>query len=496
MRVKLPLSIKILCLFLLNIIFLGAVFFAVARWQFHFGMDSLITGPMGDRMQSLADVLVGELKDRPIRSWDAVLERFSEAYHVRFRLFTEREQIAGSAVNLPDEVKKIVEKKPQSGGPGSPGGLDERGMPPPGMDDFGPPPGGREPHGPPLRLAKKELIHAGSPGRYWVVMPVFLPLDEMRPRPVMLVVESESLSGGGLFFDLRLWVMGGAAVVLISVLFWIPLVAGITGAVSRMTRATGQIAEGRFDVRTQVKRRDELGALSESIDQMAVRLSGYVTGQKRFLGDIAHELCSPIARMQVALGILEQRGDEKLKAQLADLGEEVQLMSSLVNELLSFSKASLGGKAVQLKPVSLREVVEKAVARECGPGSGAETKIEAMDGLLVMAEPELLGRAIGNVLRNAARYAGSAGAITIRGERGPDGVLLRVEDCGPGIPAESIAKIFDPFYRVDASRDRETGGAGLGLAIVKTCVESCGGTVTCENRQPHGLCVTMKLTGV
>lgn len=492
MRVKFPLFVKILGWFFLNMVFLGAVFLAVARWQFHFGLDSLIAGPLGDRMQSVADVMSGELRDRPKGDWNSVLEHFSDAYHVKFYLFRDDEQMAGVTVTLPEDVRQKIPKMPQGGEGHGPHGMDSGEMPP-GMDNHGPPQESRERRDPPRMPARKLLVRAGSPGRYWVIMPVFLPQEGMRPMRMTLVVESASLSAGGLFFDLRLWVIGGIAVVVISVLFWIPLVGGITRAISRMTRATGKIAEGRFDVRAQVSRQDELGALSESIDQMAVKLSGYVTGQKRFLGDIAHELCSPIARMQVSLGILEQRGDEKLKAQIADLGEEVQLMSGLVNELLSFSKASLGGKAVQLKPVLLRDVVEKAVARECS--EGVEVKVESLDGLQVMAEPELLGRAVGNVLRNAVRYAGTTGPITIRGERGPNGVLLRVEDCGPGIPAQSLAKVFDPFYRVDASRDRETGGAGLGLAIVKTCIESCGGTVSCENRQPRGFCVTMKLAG-
>jgi two-component system sensor histidine kinase CpxA len=260
-----------------------------------------------------------------------------------------------------------------------------------------------------------------------------------------------------------------------------------------MTRATEQIAEGRFEVRTQVQRQDELGSLSDAIDRMAVRLSGFVAGQKRFLGDIAHELCSPIARIQVALGILEQRADEKQKIYLNDLREEVEQMTNLVNELLSFSKASLGGAALKLKPVLLRTVVEKAVTREC---AGSEIKVEVPEDLQVMAEPELLLRAIGNILRNAMRYAAAAGPITISAVRDGSQVNLSIEDCGPGIPETALAQVFDPFYRVDTSRDRETGGVGLGLSIVKTCIESCGGTVRCENREPNGLRVVAQLPAV
>ena len=233
--------------------------------------------------------------------------------------------------------------------------------------------------------------------------------------------------------------------------------------------------------------------LSDSINQMAVRLSGFVTGQKRFLGDIAHELCSPIARMQVALGILEQRADAKQAENLKDLREEVEQISSLVNELLSFSKASLAKAAIKVKPISVWKLVDKSVNRECGGAEDVEVKVDVPEDLQVLGDPDLCLRAMGNILRNAIRYAAKAGPITISARREAEEVLIAIEDCGPGIPEEAIAQIFDPFFRVDTSRDRETGGVGLGLAIVKTCIESCGGKVSCENRKPSGLRVTVRL---
>jgi two-component system sensor histidine kinase CpxA len=337
------------------------------------------------------------------------------------------------------------------------------------------------------------MVHASGP--YWVITRIIVPDPErpLRPDPLFLMVASDSLTGGGLFFDLTTWIIAGAAVVLVSVLFWFPLVRGITRSLSRMTLATEKIAEGHFEVRTQVRRQDELGSLSDAINRMAMRLSGFVTGQKRFLSDIAHELCSPLARIQVALGILEQRADEKQKIYLNDLREEVEHMSNLVNELLSFSKASLGGAAIKFQPVSLRAAVEKAVSRECGACGEAEIKIAVPEDLRARAEPELLSRALGNILRNAIHYAAQAGPITISAARAGGSVEMSVEDCGPGIPAAAIAQVFDPFYRVDTSRDRETGGVGLGLSIVKTCVESCGGTVRCENRKEGGLRVVVRL---
>jgi two-component system sensor histidine kinase CpxA len=346
------------------------------------------------------------------------------------------------------------------------------------------------------------MVH--DSGHYWVVLPVMpgpghgleRAMPPKLPLPADLVISSPTLSAGGLLFNPTPWVIAGISVIVVSTLFWFPLVRGITRSLSQMTAATEKIAEGRFDVRTHVRRQDELGALSGAIDQMAGRLSGLVTGQKRFLGDIAHELCSPIARIQVALGILEQRADDTQKSRLEDLREEVEQMSGLVNELLSFSRASLGKTNLKLQPVAVRAVVEKAAARECGPDSGATVSIAIPENLQAVAEPELLLRAVSNVLRNAVRYAAGVGPIQVSAARENEMIVLRLEDSGPGIPESALPQLFDPFYRVDSSRTRDTGGVGLGLSIVKTCVESCGGTVGCENRQPSGLRVILRLPAV
>jgi two-component system sensor histidine kinase CpxA len=166
-------------------------------------------------------------------------------------------------------------------------------------------------------------------------------------------------------------------------------------------------------------------------------------------------------------------------------------MAGLVNELLSFSKASLGGAAVKLQPVNVAELVERAVHRERSDAVKIETSVSQE--LTAQADPELLVRSLSNLLRNAVRHAGAAGPITVNAGALENAVEITVADCGPGVPEAALQKIFDPFFRLDESRARDTGGVGLGLTIVKTCVESCGGTVACRNRQPSGLEVTVRL---
>jgi two-component system sensor histidine kinase CpxA len=258
-----------------------------------------------------------------------------------------------------------------------------------------------------------------------------------------------------------------------------------------MDLATEAIAQGRFDTHLRDRRSDELGHLAQQINRMATRLEGFVKHQKRFLGDIAHELSAPIARIQFALGILEQRVDEAHQTHVAVLREEIQEMSELVHELLMFSKAGMQPAAVPLKPVILSAVVQRAISHQV-PGSST-IRVDVDPSLTVNAHEPYILRTISNLLRNALRYAGDDGPITVSARRDSSQVLITIADSGPGLPEESLEQIFEPFYRPEASRSRDTGGAGLGLAIVKSCVEACHGTVTCRNRLPSGLEVTISL---
>lgn len=528
MKVRFPLYAQILLWFFLNLALLGAASYAFFRLEFHLGLDSLLAGQAGERITRLANQITYEVGTASPSDRKKVLRRFNESYGVHFYLFRpDGGEVAGDEIILPGSVRARMADRtprpgqpgPREGPPGNPG--EEREFLPPGpgdgeRDDFGPPPEqrarGDRPEGarpgsdgevpspadnrapPPTRPddAVKFMVRTTDPVRYWVG--VRLPRGP-RPEssPPWLLAVSETLSGGGLFFDFRPWLGIGAVALVISVLWWLPLVGGITGAVSQITRATEQVAGGNFGARVPAQRPDELGRLGEVINVMAARLSDFVRGQKRFLGDVAHELCSPLARMQVALGILEERAASSEQTYLADLRQEIEQVSSLVNELLSFSKAALGSSSLKLQPVQLRAVAEKAISREALDRESVRLEVDPE--LWAVAEPELLLRSLSNLLRNAIRYAGQAGPITLSARTDGEDVVCEVCDCGPGVPEAELTRIFDPFYRVDPSRDSATGGVGLGLSIVKTCVESCQGNISCRNREPSGLQVTLRLRG-
>jgi two-component system sensor histidine kinase CpxA len=282
-----------------------------------------------------------------------------------------------------------------------------------------------------------------------------------------------------------------ATVVLISVLLWIPMVRNITRPLARMTRATEEIAKGRFNVSIHEPRSDEIGGLARAINHMAARLSAFVTGQKRFLGDVAHELGTPIARIQFGLGALEQRIGRENRQRVIDVMEDVDHMSRLVSELLAFSRAEMKAKTIRLETMHLLPVVQEAVKRETTPEARIVSDIDP--GIRVVASAELLTRALANLVRNAARHAGSAGVIHVSAERRKNEVAIEVRDSGPGVPEYLLDQLFEPFFRPEPSRDRDSGGVGLGLAIVKTCVETCKGTVSARNCSPTGFAVTITL---
>ena len=267
----------------------------------------------------------------------------------------------------------------------------------------------------------------------------------------------------------------------------------MTLALTRMTYDAEQIARGHFNAARNSKRRDEIGQLSRALSHMATRLESVLTGQKRFLGDTAHELLSPLARLEVALSIIEQQAaaDSGATRYTAKALNEVRHIASLVQELLSFTKAGLRNQPPELGPVLVAEVVREAVERVA---AGANVVVDVPEYCCVLAGPDLLERAVANGVRNAVRYAGKAGPIEIKagfaGTVAEDGtalIALEINDHGPGVPPVVLDRLFDPFFRPEADRARETGGVGLGLAIVKTCVEACGGSVSVHNREPHGL---------
>lgn len=512
MKVSYPLSLKVSVWLMLNLLLLAALGLGFFIVQGGLGWNALVAGPSGARAQAKANIIAAEVGAAAQANRNAVLERFNAAYGAEFYLFRGFDgQVAGTAVELPPGVQSRIDSWRQLfrmpfGAPGSRGSrggfvprdrtereTSENAPRRPAPDDTvkrePPPPE------PPEVVREREsgrfIVRVDAPGRFWIGMRVlFASAATGRPTPALLVARVDSFWGLLHFLDLQSWVLAGTVVLLLSVLFWLPLVRGITRSIGQLTAATEQIAEGRFDTRVETSRRDELGKLGDSVNKMATRLDAHMNGQKRFLGDVAHELCSPLARLQMATGILGDQAPKHLQETVADVREEVQQMSTLVNELLAFTKAGLRSRDIVTQPIELAPLVTEVLARE-DPAGRLTMSVPA--GLKVVAEPGLFARALGNLVRNALRYAGDAGPISVNAIQDRGLICIAVEDQGPGVPAADLDRLGEPFFRPELARTRESGGVGLGLAIVRSSIAACGGEVRFSNRTPHGFRAEIRL---
>jgi len=533
MRARLSLSTRIFLLALANLALLVVAFMLVARHYYAVDLATLLFAPATDRVLDVARQLSLDLEHVAPQEQTGLMGRYAATYGADFYLFLNTgTRHAGRSVTLPPEVVAELTRALRNegkAGPPPPRRRDGKRPPPPqfgrGGDREGPREGRPPPRegGPPpppraedevesplgepppdnrrgrgrgaptiWNLTRTPVFQVSAAGLHWVGVRMPIPdPDGAGSLRGTLLIAAKSFYGTPLFFDFKPWLMAMLAVVTIFAVCWLPFVRSITSSISQLTRATERISQGDFQLHLREDRGDELGQLAAAINRMTGRLAGFVTGQKRFLGDIAHELCAPIARIQFGLGILEQRTPEEHQGAVADVQDEVQQMSGLVSELLSFSKAGMEAARRPLTDIDVRVAVQRAAEREAN--GKATLRIECDQAVFAQADGELLVRAVSNVVRNAIRYAGDEGPVTLACSREGEVVRILIQDCGPGLEPEDLDRVFAPFYRPEASRNRASGGTGLGLAIVKSCVEACQGTVQCRNRAEGGLEVEIRL---
>lgn len=474
-RLRLPLYLKILLWFGLNLLMLAFLVFGFLSMQFRMSLDWMLSGEAGERVSAIGDSITDELSQLPEQKWPAALLQRGAEHNVTFALFSSSgTQVMGTSVLVPAEVlPKIIDKRSPTD------------RPPPRR-----PPSGsvrkRPADAPPK---PRFMLRAGDPAHYWAGVHLDL-TQQSDNRPLTLLMVSNTITGGGLFFDLWPWLGLAAAALLLSALVWMPFVRGITGFIGRLNHAAGRIAQGNFGERVSRSRNDELGELSSSVNTMAAQLGEYVAQQRRITADVAHELCSPIARMQMALGVVEQRSTPEQVGYLQKLDAELQHMAKLVEEVLTFSKAETLPERDTAVDIHLHELIVSVIAREAPE---ADVQLNVPNELQVHSLRDALDRAIGNILRNAARYAADSGPIQIRADQQGGNINIRISDQGPGVPPETLPRLFEPFYRPETARRRSTGGSGLGLAITRRCIEACGGTVTASLCEPNGLEIAISI---
>lgn len=285
-----------------------------------------------------------------------------------------------------------------------------------------------------------------------------------------------------------------AALLVIATVAW--LIARTVGRpIGELQVAVRELALGHTEARvpaTITGRRDELGALAADFNSMADKLAALLASRQQLMGELSHELRSPLARLQAALALAEHRQTIGT-TERERIEQEVQRMNLLIGDLLRFSRLDAAAEIVRrlvrldtLLAELIRDEEIEATAHPC------RLVLETDPGLEMIGDPQLLRSGFENIVRNAIRHAPPDSVVDVVARR--DGNRLRVEilDRGPGVSPELLTRIFDPYVRAAKSAD-DNGGTGLGLAIARRVFEVHGGSVVATPRPGGGLTVSVEL---
>jgi two-component system sensor histidine kinase CpxA len=269
----------------------------------------------------------------------------------------------------------------------------------------------------------------------------------------------------------------------------------LVAPLERLRRAMRRMAAGDLDVRvsqTMQGRQDDIGLLAADLDTMAERVCNLLETKQQLLRDVSHELRSPLARLQLALS-LARRENNPAERHLARIACEADRLEQLIARTLKLARLERPTSSIERSRLDIGELLSNIAADVAieADAQGCTVSLQSENGLEVSGDVELLRSSFENIIRNAVRYspAGAQVAITARrihtAAHAQECVEVTVHDRGPGVPDKDLALIFEPFYRVDAARDRAVGGEGLGLAIAARAVGLHSGVIEARN-SPHG----------
>lgn len=292
-------------------------------------------------------------------------------------------------------------------------------------------------------------------------------------------------------------------VLVIGGIFCYWLARYLTTPLFKLRTTTNELAEGNLGARVSTKlakRRDEVGQLGRDFNAMAERLESMVKAQQRLLGDISHELRSPLARLGVALGLARQRSGAEANGALDRIERESDNLNEMISQLLTLTRLESGTDGRRRSEVDLTALVHEVAQDADFEARSVNRSVEVVssDNCSINGVEELLRSAVENVVRNAVRYTpeGTAVEVALRKQNGngDNFAVISVRDRGNGVPDEALEKIFRPFYRTEDARDRQSGGGtGLGLAITERAVRMHGGSVQAVNAADGGLSIEMRL---
>lgn len=328
----------------------------------------------------------------------------------------------------------------------------------------------------------------GPSGKAYIVL---LDLPHFRPPPRFAV-------------PAKTWLLRILAVLFTAGLVCYGLARHFASPVRRLRAVAKRFATGDLKARVGkdplFKRRDEVAELGREFDDMAARIEELVTrqeqllqSQRRLLGDISHELRSPLTRLALASGLLQRKVGDDARPLLSRIDRESERLNALIGQLLTLARMDVSPVPEILEAVDLNALIQDVVndAAFEAVSRNVEIEFQARPGCVLKGARDLLRSAFENVLRNAVRYTAAGTAVKVDLECAANTVSVTVSDQGPGVPESDLPHIFEAFYRVAEARDRQSGGTGLGLAIAERTVRLHGGSVGALNRPKGGLSVCM-----
>ena len=275
-----------------------------------------------------------------------------------------------------------------------------------------------------------------------------------------------------------------------GILCWIAA-AGVISPIRGIANSIAQFGQGDLSVRVEATDRpDEIGQLGRSFNEMAERLERLITNERRLLSDISHELRSPLARLKFAMKLARTSSDPA--AALERIERDVNRIASLVSDIVEINVVEDDPALEGKEDVCVRDIIGQVVD-DCNLEAQARNcRIEVSGQVCgqVLGNPELLRRAVENVVRNAIRYSPEKSAVEVALGEDEKDAHITIRDYGPGVPDKAMKRIFDPFFRVEEARNTNGGGSGLGLSIAKRAVSVHRGSIAAENATP-GLRVTI-----
>jgi signal transduction histidine kinase len=325
------------------------------------------------------------------------------------------------------------------------------------------------------------------------------PLDRVRSIKVKLglvVVGSVAATVGAIYASLsdgihaRFAFVGGLVVSLIVIQL---LAHGMVLPLREMVVATRAMARGDYSRRVTATAQDEVGSLARSFNTMASKLETVERQRRELVANVSHELRTPIAGLRARLENLAD-GVEVLDAEaVGAMLRSTERLSRLVDQLLELSQFESGAISIDRHKFVVREVIEDAAA-DVRPVNADVCIVVDVDARLAgTGDPDRIHEVLTNLLTNAVRHSPAGGEVTLRGTPVPGGIRIEVSDEGPGVPPGEIERIFERFYRVDAARASDAGGAGLGLAIARSIAELHGGSIRAQPRLPTGCRIILDL---